>query len=117
MIESIFRAGRFSPGQNKPPPPVIIKFLSSAPRLAIFKNKKLSMPKPNESEVALGIKRFIITEDLTTATYRKYQEILQHERVSRAWTIDGVIYFVPVGDGKSVKKVKSVFEDTESIVP
>ena len=116
VIDSIFRAGRFSPGRNKPPPPIIIKFSSAAHRTAIFKNKRINMPSPSEEEKTLGIKKFIIAEDLTTPTYRKYQELLKDDRVARAWTYDGSIFFVLKGEGKPVVKVKSVFDDLELIL-
>jgi len=110
-IEEVFRVGKFAAGPGKPPPPVLIKFTSPDLRLAILRNKRVSMPPPTDSS-----KKFIITEDLTTPTYRKLQEIREHENVARAWTMNGSIWFVPAGENQSAKKVKSIYDDISTIV-
>lgn len=45
-IVEIFRVGKFAAGANKPPPPIVIKFASSAVRVAILKNKRNNTPPP-----------------------------------------------------------------------
>ena len=115
-VEEVFRAGRFAAGSGKPPPPVIIKFVSSSTRLAVLKNKRVSMPSPTEGEKASGLKRFVIAEDLTTPTYRKLQEILKDERVSKAWTIGGDIWFMLTGENSRPQKVKCVFDPIDKIL-
>jgi len=115
-VEEVFRAGRFAAGPNKPPPPIIIKFSSPSLRLAILKNKRRHIPPPTEGEKASGTKRFTITEDLTAPTYKKFQEILHDDRVARAWTHNGTIWFVPVGDNKPAVRVKSVYDPLSEII-
>ena len=116
VIEEAFRAGRFAAGPNKPPPPVIIKFTSPAVRLAILKNKRTNTPSPSEAEKALGLKRFALAEDLTTPTYRKLQELQKEERVSKAWTMGGEIWFVTTGENSQPRKVKSVYDPINVIL-
>ena len=120
VIIEAFRAGRFSPGANKPPPPVIIKLASSQIRLAILLHKRLNMPLPNEAEKEAGAKRYYITEDLTTPTYRKFKELLEDERVEKAWTRDGIIFVVKKGATQGAKQkpilVKSVYDANDLIL-
>ena len=108
ICTDIFRVGKFSPGQDKPPPPVLIKFSSLPARLGILKHKKKNMPMAPE-----GAKRYIIVEDLTKPAYRKLQEFRLDERISKAWTINGEIWAVPVGDNMKPKKVRSVFDEVD----
>ena len=115
-VEEVFRAGKFSPGANKPPPPIIIKFNSSNIRLAVLKNKRNSTPQPTEGEKASGIKRFVIAEDLTTPTYRKLQDLQKDDRVVKAWTVAGEIWFVTQGDNIRPKKVRSIFDTSDKIL-
>jgi hypothetical protein len=110
-IEEVFRVGKFSAGPGKPPPPVLIKFSTSALRLAVLKNKRTSMPQPTDSS-----KKYVITEDLTTPTYRKLQEIREHDQVARAWTMNGSIWFVRVGENQPSKRVKSIYDDISTII-
>ena len=116
-IEEVFRAGRFAAGKDKPPPAIIIKFSSPSARMAVLRNKRTSMPSPNEAEKASGSRCFLITEDLTTPTYRKLQELRQDDRVAKAWTQSGVIWFVPSGENQKARPVKSVFEPLDRFVP
>jgi len=116
VIEDSFRIGKFSPGPNKPPPPIIIKFSSPAVRLAILKNKRTNMPSPTEGEKNAGIKRFVLAEDLTSPTFKKMQELQKDDRVSKAWSINGEIFFLPTGENQRPKKVKSVYDDIDQIL-
>jgi hypothetical protein len=116
VVEDVFRAGKFAAGANKPPPPVIIKFTAAATRLAVLKNKRTSMPSPTEGEKSQGIKRFGIAEDLTSPTYRKLQDLQKDERVNRAWTINGEIWFVLEGENMRHKKVKCIFDSVDKIL-
>ena len=99
-----------------PPPPIIIKFVSPAIRLIILKNKRTNIPQPTEGEKASGLKRFFMAEDLTTPTFRKLQELLKDERVSKAWTIGGEIWVVPQGENMRAFRVKSVYDDNNLIL-
>jgi len=110
VIKECFRAGCFAAGSNKPPPPVIIKFISPAVRLAILKNKRTNTPSPSEAEKALGLKKFALAKDLTTPTYRKLQELQKEEGVSKAWAMGGEIWFVKNEENSQPRKVKSVYD-------
>ena len=109
-LEEVYRAGKFSPGSNKPPPPIVLKCSSALVRQAILKHKKQHLPPPAE-----GAKRLYITEDLTPATHRKLKELLVDERVEKAWTLSGSIWVVPVAT-KVAKKIKSPFETNDKIL-
>ena len=109
-LTSAYRIGKFSPGVNKPPPPIILKFVSLPARLAILKSKRLHMPPPPE-----GAKRYMITEDLTPATHKKFKELLGDQRVEKLWTVDGVIWVVPVATKVAIR-VKSVFDSNSDIL-
>ncbi len=98
------------------PPPIIIKLCSKQLRLAILKNKKTSIPAPTTLERNAGIKRFVLVEDLTPPTYKKLTELLGDDRVEKAWSVEGRLRFVLMGNDKGVKKVKSVFDSVDQIV-
>jgi hypothetical protein len=110
-FEEVYRAGRFSPGSNKPPPPIILKCSSALVRLAILKTKKQHLPPPEEE----GAKRLYITEDLTPATHRKLKELAEDERVEKVWTLSGSIWVVPVAT-KMAKRIKSPFKTNDKIL-
>jgi len=110
-IENIFRAGRFAAGANKPPPPIIIKFTSQAIRLAILKNKRNNIPPPTDN-----LRRMALTEDLSPASHRKLRELLENEKVEKAWTINGSIWFLTKEPNAKPKQVKSVFDPIEKII-
>jgi hypothetical protein len=55
-------------------------------------------------------------EDLTVPTFKKLSELLADDRVEKAWSTEGKIRFVLMGNDKSVKKVKSVFDPIDEIV-
>lgn len=100
--------------QPPPPPQIIVKFSSSALRLAFLRNKREGLPKPSDAEKAAGIKRYIAGEDLTPPTFRKLREMQTSDKFERAWTIDGRIRYTLPGD-KTVRRVKSVFADIEQL--
>jgi len=117
VIDDCFRIGKPSLKDGiLRPSPVVIKLRSKQLKQAIMKNKKTSLPAPSDREKAAGIRRFVLVEDLTSPTFKKLSEILVDERVEKAWTIEGKIRFVLVGNDKSVKKVKSVFDPTSKII-
>jgi len=110
-ITEVYRAGRFSQGVNKPPPPVVVKFTSPNIRMAVLKNKRTNTPLPTE----VGAKRFIIVEDLTPATYRKLRELAGDDRVDKAWTMGGHIWVVTKKSKESFK-VKSIYDPNDVIL-
>jgi outer membrane murein-binding lipoprotein Lpp len=116
LVEECYRAKPASGSSGSDsPPPIIIK-LSRAHRLAILRNKRLNTPSPTDAEKAAGIKRFIVVEDLTVATYKMMKELQGDDRVEKVWSVDGHLRLVLNGDDKGVKKVKSVFDSAEHII-
>ena len=117
VIDECFRIGKptLRDGVLRPPP-IIIKLKSKQLKQAILKNKKSSLPSPSDREKSDGIKRFVLVEDLTSPTFKKLSEIIADERVEKAWTIEGQIRFVLVGNDKAVKKVKSIYDPTSLII-
>jgi hypothetical protein len=99
-----------------PPPPLIIHLPSAAIKTAILVMRKDSMPKPNDQERALGIKRFYLSEDLTPPTHSLMRLLKEDKRTSRVWSIDGQIRFTKEGDKDNyVHKVRSVFDPIDSL--
>jgi hypothetical protein len=118
VIEAAFRVGRptFHPdGKPKAPPPVLVRFVNKRLRLATLIYKKHA-PPTNDSERALGCRRFVLVEDLSPATYKKLREVSGDDRVERAWTAGGQIRFVLKGEDKSIRLVKSPFDSVDHIV-
>jgi len=110
-IENCFRVGRFAAGPNKPPPPIVIKFTTPAIRMAILKNKRNSTPPPLFND-----KRLVLSEDLTPATHRKLRELMEDERVEKAWTLSGSIWVVRSGPNNKPFQVKSIFDPIDKIL-
>jgi hypothetical protein len=100
------------------PPPILIKLASTPIKTAIFKSKSTSLPEPTDAEKIAGISRFHIAEDLTSPTFNLLMDLRSHERVERAWTTEGQVRFTIKGDRTSyVYKVKSVFDNIDTIIP
>ena len=98
------------------PPPIVVKLTNSAIKSAIFRAKKESLPQPTPHEIDSGLRRFHLAEDLTPASYNFLMELRGHEKVERAWTVDGEIRFTKKGDSTSfVHKVKSIFEGLDCL--
>jgi len=110
-IDDIFRVGKFAAGANKPPPPIVVKFSSPAVRLAILKNKRLHTPPPEG-----GAKKMVLTEDLTSPSYRKMKELNEDERVSKVWSRNGVLWLVKTGDNMPPIQVRSVYDSNDKIL-
>lgn len=109
-FSEVFRAGKFSPGPNKPPPPIIVKFASFPLRLGVLRNKRSHTPPPE-----LGNKKIIIAEDLTPATHRMFRELLGDDRVGKIWTTGGTIWYMKK-DSDTVFRVKSVFDNINTFL-
>jgi hypothetical protein len=116
VIEECYRVGKASSDKSKPPP-VVIKLCSKQIRLTIMRTKKTGMPAPSAADIALGIKRHVIVEDLTRDSLKLLKALAADERVSKAWTIDGSIRFLLASDQtNSVRRVKSVYDSVDSIL-
>jgi hypothetical protein len=117
VVEDAFRVGKptLKDGVMRPPP-VIVKLCNRQLRLAILKNKRLNIPSPTDGERGCGIRKFIVVEDLTVPTFKKLSDLLADDRVEKAWSTEGKLRFVLMGNDKSVKKVKSVFDSNDEII-
>ena len=99
------------------PTPIVMKLISPAIKIAIFKAKRDSIPSPTTSEVDSGLRRFHLAEDLTPASYNYLMELRAHAKIERAWTTDGGIRFLKKGDATNfVHKVKSVFVSIDNLL-
>ncbi len=74
------------------------------------------MPAPNDAEMAAGAKKYAMSEDLTTPTYRKYRSLLEDERVEKAWTRSGEVWVVRKGENQRPILVKSVYDSNDQIL-
>jgi hypothetical protein len=114
-IANIYRAGKL----NSPkPPPIVISFSSSQTRLAVLRNKRNNLPTPSDDEKRGGIKSYILAEDLTSPTFRMLKLLHADERVSKAWSTEGRLYYILRNDSNNtIHRVKSVFLPIEKIIP
>ena len=126
-IDEIYRTKSWSnykpsstPGASSEPPSpptIIIKLFSPAIRLAILRNKKDNTPSPTAAERNAGSAGFFIAEDLTPLTFKLLRDLQRHQRVEKAWTVDGRIRYVRSGDpDRKVHKVKSIFDSVTDIL-
>jgi hypothetical protein len=112
-------AYRLKPKATSPakPPPLVIKLVSHAIKVSLFKSKREATPKPSKSEVDSGIIRFHIAEDLTPATYEFLNNLRLHEKIERAWTTDGQVRYIKKGDSSGfVHKVKCIFDNIDTML-
>ena len=86
-------------------PQIIVRFCSRHMRNVVLRNKKASTPAPSTSEVAQGVKRYGIFEDLTGINHRLLKEALGHDKVLKAWTMDGRLRFVTKADQENVRSL------------
>lgn len=116
VVEECFRVGRAGPDKSKPPP-VVVKFCTKQIRLTVMRNKKAGMPAPSAVDIANGIKRYVIVEDLTKDSLKMLKSLAADERVGKVWSIDGSIRFSLAGDKTNkVHRVGSVYDQLEAIV-
>ena len=60
---------------NLLPPPLVVRLKSMAVKVALFKCKRDALPKPSEAEMAAGIRKLLLVEDLTLPTLHKLKEL------------------------------------------
>jgi hypothetical protein len=113
-VESVYRAGKITPGAHIPP--IVITFTNKAARLAILRNKRNNMPLPTEEEKNLGAKKYSIAEDLTGPSFRMLRLLQADDRISKAWTVDGNIRFVKKSNPDIIKKVSSVHLPVDQVI-
>ena len=115
VISKMYRLGRpAAPGAK--PPPLIIVFSTHDLRNAVFRNKKACFPSPSAAESIIGVKRYVMVEDLTSPTYSLLKALQDHSGVAKAWSIEGRIRFARTDKPNLVIKVKSVYEHVDKIV-
>ena len=56
-----------------------------------------------------------MVEDLTGTNYKKLRELADSSEVDKAWSVDGRLRFIIMGD-KTVRRVKSVFDSVTDII-
>jgi hypothetical protein len=117
VVDSIYRVGKptVMDGVTRPSP-IVIRLCSKQLHTAIMKCKREATPAPSTQEKAAGIRRFVVVEDLTAPTYKLLRELLEDDRVEKAWSVNGRLRYVQTGDDKSVKHVKSVFDPMDTIL-
>lgn len=117
VIDAFRLSARSGSSPSDYPPQILVKISSSSVKLAIFSAKK-ALPSPSEAEnLAEGILRFNITEELTPASYKMLKLLKADSRIHRAWSVDGLLKYTLVSDNdKLVCKVRSVFEHIDVLV-
>ena len=99
------------------PAPILVKFHNADMRTVVLKHKKLSMPSPLASECAAGIKKFLLSEDLTKPNLDVFKRLIDDKRVGTVWTIAGCARFIFAEDeSKRVHKVSSPFLSVDEII-
>ena len=99
------------------PAPIIVKFHSQDLRNVVLKYKKENLPSPLDSERAVGIKKYLLSEDLTKANLEVFKRLIADKRVGTVWTIGGTARFVLAEDeDRRVFRVSSPFLPTDQII-
>ena len=113
IINSCFRPDL--PIADKQPPPVIIKVANKQLKVAIMKNRK-ELPSPSPEEVAAGITRFILIEDLTPDNHRALSALSKSKLTAKVWSVDGRIKFIRADKPNVIMTVKSVYDSVEKMI-
>ena len=113
IIDSCFRP--YLPTAGKQPPPVIIKVANRQLKVAIMKNKK-GLPSPSPEEVAAGITRFILIEDLTPDNHRALSALSKSKMTAKVWSVDGRIKFIRADKPNVIMTVKSVYDSVKKMI-
>ena len=115
-LETAYRAfTQEEPVEGAPPPPIVIRFATRALKIATLKQRRHNMPEPSEGEKRVGVKRFVIVEDLTPPAHKLLKALQADSRTDKVWSVNGQIcYSVPNKSG--YKKVRSVFDSVDIIL-
>lgn len=118
VLEQGYFAGKpFVDRQGRTLPPVInVRFCNRFVRNTVMRMKREHIPTPSAAEVAAGIARFAITEDLTPANAKKLREVRENEKVARAWSVDGKVRYTLKADPNIVKRFPSSFTPISDII-
>ena len=99
------------------PPPCILRFSSRFIRNAVLRNKKKCTPQPTTAEITAGVKKYVITEDLTKTNYTLLRALSDDERVEKTWTMDGRLRYIKKNDSsKKVNIVQNPFLSVNEIL-
>ena len=112
VIEACFRS--FNSTSASSPPPVIIKLVSRPIKLALLNHRK-DLAKPTAEEIAAGISKFALVEDLTYDTHKTLIALSKSSKTAKVWTQDGAIRFILTGKS-AVNSVKSVYDPVQKII-
>jgi hypothetical protein len=113
-------------GTNKP---IIARFFSRYWRSIIFRFRKDFAPREDgpsapatRSSAGAGAAaaraprmKYSIFEDLTGLNFKQLQSIKQHEAVTSAWSVNGIIKF-KVKNSEQIYKVVSLYDTVDSII-
>ena len=115
-IETCYRAfSQEEPAEGASPPPIIVRFVTKSLKVAALKQRQSHMPAPSEGEKKAVVKRFVLVKDLTPPTHKMLKALQADSRTEKVWSVNGQIcYSVP--KKKGYKKVRSVFDDIDSIL-
>ena len=95
-------------------PPLIVRFSSRYMRNTVLRNKR-HMPRPTDAEVAAGVKKYFVFEDLTKTTYVNMKKMMGDDRVEKVWTIDGKLHYILRHDITKKVQVVKYSENFENI--
>ena len=85
VLENGHKLGR---GKGTLPPPIIIRFTRRDFRDMVIRHRKY-LPIPTTAEIAAGVEKFRVVEDLTHTNHQRLQELIKDPRIEKAWTIQG----------------------------
>ena len=117
-IEDGYRMGKGVTDEkgNLLPPPLVVRLKSMAVKVALFTCKRDALPKPSEAEMAAGIRKLLLVENLTLPTLHKLKEVRGDPRVEKVWTTEGIIRFTVTGKPTVVRKLTSVYKSLDDIL-
>jgi hypothetical protein len=94
---------------------VIVKLSSELIRGLVFKHKKDSLPKVNDSSSNRVRNKYSIFEDLAPSTHALFRSIADDPRVKSIWTYSGQIRF-RTKDSDTVYKVKHLTDTVDTVI-
>jgi hypothetical protein len=122
--DDLLETAHILPGKG-PNKPIIARFYSRYWRSVIFRYRKEYAPKEDgatapatrSSSGATSSRprmKHSIFEDLTGLNFKQLQAFKQHEDVTSAWTVNGVIRF-KIKESDQIFKVSSLYDTVDSI--
>jgi hypothetical protein len=124
--DDLLETAHILPGKG-PNKPIIARFFSRYWRSVVFRHRKeyapredgASAPATRSGSGANSSSRprmkHSIFEDLTGLNFKQLQAIKQHEAVTSAWTVNGVIRF-KIKDSEQIFKVSSLYDTVDTLI-